>query len=200
MAWITTNAFLSQSEMENNCLELCRNLIGTFGWTENAVAAMAGNMQTESSINPGIWENLDAYNYDNGFGLVQWTPATKYIQWAGANWLNGDRECERIKYEVDNGIQWFSNPEAYLIGYPYDPPMSFSQFVMSTDEPGYLGMCFLLYYEHPGEVRQWNRATQARDWYTFITGHDWHKKPPVGALAERKKNNGYIRRKRLFKY
>lgn len=28
------------------------------GWAENAVAAILGNMQTESNINPGIWQSL----------------------------------------------------------------------------------------------------------------------------------------------
>ena len=44
-------------------------------------------MQSESSINPGRWEsdrvggNPDAH----GYGLVQWTPYTKYT-----NWVSGD--------------------------------------------------------------------------------------------------------------
>lgn len=49
---------------------------------------MLGNMETESTINPGIWQSLNSGNASGGFGLTQWTPATKYINWANNNGLN----------------------------------------------------------------------------------------------------------------
>ena len=55
--------------MQNNAV-LLWSYFKAQGWTLNAVAAMLGNMQSESTINPGIWEGLDPFV--GGYGLVQW--------------------------------------------------------------------------------------------------------------------------------
>ena len=77
MAWTIGNFYLSESQRQANAYEVYLFFSGR-GWTLNAIAGMLGNMESESNINPGIWQNLDAYNYNLGFGLVQWTPATNY--------------------------------------------------------------------------------------------------------------------------
>ena len=162
--WIAKNAYLTLSEMENNAL-LVWNYFGSIGWTLEAVSAMLGNMQSESTINPGIWENLTEFS--GGYGLVQWTPYKKYSEWAGVGWENnGNKQCERIVYEMENGLQWFSNPEAPIVS----PPISFEEFSISTLDVGTLANYFLWYYEHPSETIQPNRATQARKWYEFLSG------------------------------
>ena len=199
MAWIMSNAFLSQSQMENNALEFANYFIGRKGWTMQAVAGMLGNIESESTINPGIWEGLDAGNLNVGFGLVQWTPASKYINWAGSNWYNAQRECERIVWETENDEQWFANPEAGVIGLPVNPPFSFSTFTQSAQSPDYLARCFLAYYEHPGDINQPNRGTQATAWYQFLSGHHFHGQPPIGALVKRGCANGYLRRQRIYR-
>ena len=53
------------------------------GWTKNAVSAILGNMQSESSINPGRWQSdrVGGNPEGHGYGLVQWTPYTKYTNW-----------------------------------------------------------------------------------------------------------------------
>ena len=81
---ISGNKYLSQEEMENNAKEIY-TYFKDKGWTLNAIAGVLGNMQQESTINPGLWQSLKEYNYSGGFGLVQWTPATKYTNWAVAN-------------------------------------------------------------------------------------------------------------------
>ena len=55
--WITGNRYLSLSEQQTNATYI-RNYLQPDGWTLNAIAAMLGNMETESTINPGTWENL----------------------------------------------------------------------------------------------------------------------------------------------
>lgn len=78
-----SNSYLTLDQMKVNAqyiLDYLRNR----GWTKNAVCGMLGNMQTESTINPGIWQSLKKNHHSNGFGLVQWTPASKYINWANA--------------------------------------------------------------------------------------------------------------------
>ena len=81
---ISNNKYLSQGEMESNAKEIYTYLSDK-GWTLNAISGLLGNMQRESTINPGLWQSLKEGNYSGGYGLVQWTPATKYTNWAKAN-------------------------------------------------------------------------------------------------------------------
>ena len=164
MAWIGGNRYLSHEEMENNATIIWEYLSAE-GWTIEAVSAMLGNMQTESTINPNIWENLTV-DYERGYGLTQWTPATKYIDWAGADWENGNRELDRLIYEAENGVQWFRNPSAPIV----EPPITFKEFSTSTDDVTTLANYFLWYYEHPAETIQPIRAEQALEWFDFLGG------------------------------
>lgn len=160
--WIAKNAYLSYAEMKNNA-ELIWAYFNARGWTLQAVCAMLGNMETESTINPGIWEGLE--QYAGGYGLVQWTPYTKYSEWAGDVWENnGNLECARINYEMMHGLQWFENYQAPVV----EPPLSFSEFSRSTESVETLANYFLWYYEHPAETIQPARAQQARAWYDYL--------------------------------
>ena len=103
MPWITGNRYLSMTEMQNNA-DIMYSFFTDHGWTVNAIAAMFGNMQTESTLNPGIWQDLDPFV--GGYGLVQWTPYTNYSDWAGVGWQdNGQKEMERIIYELEHNLQ-----------------------------------------------------------------------------------------------
>lgn len=159
--------------MKNNA-EIVWNYLGSNGWTLNAVSALLGNMQSESNINPDIWEGLNYGNMSGGYGLVQWTPATKYINWAGSNWQNPNRQLARIQWEVDNNQQWFGNPQAPVP----TPPISFKQFSTSTIATSTLANYFLWYYEHPYQTIQPQRAEQAENWYRVLSGKE--PKPPDG--------------------
>lgn len=159
--WIKGNRYLSLEEMKNNAIIIYYYFISK-GWTINAIAGMLGNMESESTINPHIWENLSVGS--GGYGLTQWTPASKYIDWAGSNWENPDRELDRIQWEVDNNQQWFSNPNAPTT----NPPVSFKQYTQSLESVETLANYFLWYYEHPAQTIQPNRATQAKAWYNYL--------------------------------
>ena len=125
-------------------------------------------MQTESTLNPGIWENLEPFV--GGYGLVQWTPYTHYSEWAGADWQNnGQKEMERIIYELENHLQWIST-SLY--------PMTFREFSQSDKPPAYLAQAFLYNYERPTVKPQPARSKQAEYWYQYITGHE----PPISQL------------------
>ena len=157
--WITGNRYLNQAEMENNAT-LVYQYLGARGFTVNAVAGILGNMQTESHINPGIWQSLTVGT--GGYGLVQWTPYTKYSKWAGSGWQNnGDMECKRIVWEFNNNQQYIKT-SAY--------PLTAAEFMASTDSPYNLGMAFLHNYERPKDPNQPARGTQAEAWYEFLTG------------------------------
>lgn len=203
MAWISGNYYLSQSEMENNALEFRAAVFSRLpSATLNGVAAILGNMQTESTINPGIWENLSPFDVNyGGYGLVQWTPWTKYSDWAGSGWENnGSKQVERIvQYEAIDypGTQWFSNGDAPLIGLPVDPPITLLQLLESNQSPALLAKYFLCYYEHPGSVvaSHQARSAQALAWYEFLSGHPYHDKIKKWLLIRRPLDDmGHYRR------
>jgi hypothetical protein len=160
---VSGNRYLSMSEMTENAEYVLSYLTG-LGWTKNAISGLLGNLQTESNINPGIWEGLNYGNMSGGYGLVQWTPATKYIDWAnsrGLSYPEMDSQLQRIQYEVDNNLQWFGG---------YSDIMTFQEFTQSTETPEYLAEVFIRTYEHPADPDQPVRGTQARYWFDNLEG------------------------------
>lgn len=159
--YISRNAYLTMDEMTVNARYIMRYLTAR-GWTKQAVCGMLGNMQSESTINPGIWESLAQGNLSGGYGIVQWTPASKYIDWARASGLDPDNlkaQLDRIIWEKDNGQQWIATGNY---------PMSFAEFSKSTQSPNYLAMAFLANYERPLEPYQPVRGSQADYWANIL--------------------------------
>lgn len=164
MSWTSGNRYLTAAEMAGNAQEVASYGI-RHGWTRNATAGILGNMQAESGVNPGIWENLTPFG--GGYGLVQWTPYTKYSDWATAQgyvWMdNGPAEMARISYEAANDLQWFDNAELGI-----QVPCTFQQFL--TDPSLSLQDCsnyWLWFYEHPvdpGAATQAARYANAQYW------------------------------------
>jgi len=134
------------------------------GWSRNAVCGMLGNMQSESAINPARWQSDDIGNMRMGFGLVQWTPATKYIDWANSNGLpyrEMPSNLERIEWEVANNQQWIKTTKY---------PITFQEFKVSTASPEYLAQAFIINYERPANQDQPIRSTQAKYWWDTLSG------------------------------
>lgn len=160
--WVSSNNYLTVSQMENNA-QLVWNFFKGYGWTKNAVAALLGNMQGESNINPGLWESRDEGNMNCGYGLVQWTPANKVIDWLEGNGYainSGFGQCARIIYELENHIQYYAT-NAFNF--------SFYDFAHSTQTPEYLAKAFIYNYERPYNYDQPQRETYARNWYNYIS-------------------------------
>jgi len=127
------------------------------GWTCEAIAGMLGNMQAESGIIADIAERGG-----DGFGLVQWTPRSKLINWA--NSLNLDykeieAQCRRIQWELENSHQFYSTSQY---------PLTFKQYTQSTKNPAYLALAFLANYERPLNSNQPIRSTYANNWYDLL--------------------------------
>ncbi len=159
---------LTQEEMENNVIILW-NFFSSKGWTANAVAALAGNMEAESTINPARWESDIVGRLNYGFGLVQWTPATKFHNWVeseygNSDYKNGEYQMKRILWEMDNGVQYYPTSRY---------PETFKEWSKSEKAPGYLAEAFLINYERPLDQSQAvknYRANLADKWYEVITG------------------------------
>lgn len=174
MPWVGRNTDqnpgMSAAEQEQN-VSMIAAFFRNRGWTDNAIAALCGNMQIESYLNPGQYELNRNYNPQFGFGLVQWTPYTKYSEWAGTDCAtNYNKQLMRIQYELENGLQWIP-----VSAYNY---MTFYEFTQSTATPEYLVMAFEYSYER-GTPFQAQREAAARRWFEYLGGIS---PTPVGNL------------------
>ena len=158
---ITANRYLSESEKQINATYIKQEFIKA-GWTLNAICGMLGNMDAESNINPGLWESLQENNTSRGFGLTQWTPATKLIDYANnvsGDYHDIDVQISRILYELKNGVQFYKT-NTY--------PISFKQFSLSKESPEYLAGAFLYNYERPAVYNIKPRQERARKWWNYF--------------------------------
>lgn len=164
MSWtvIETSGYggLTQTQMDDNAREIRSHFSS---WTLNAVSGMLGNMVQESGVNPGAWQGtIGDTRY--GLGLVQWTPATKIINWCNDNnipYLNGENQCRRIDYEKANGLQYYQTAAF---------PLSFNQYTQSTQTPEYLAEAWLKNYERAGVAALSTRQQWARYYYDLLDG------------------------------
>lgn len=184
--WVVNeNGTISYEGMANN-VGIMRTYFSDSGWSINAISAIAGNMQAESGINPGRWENDYVGNLKGGFGLVQWTPATKLRNWidlvyGDGNYTDGYHQLRRIIYELDNGLQ-YSPSKGFKESFP--------EWSISHKKPGYLAAAFLCNYEKAadtGWAAQIKRARIAESWYKTLTGEDPGKWLPPGLICAMKK-------------
>ena len=184
---------LSEEQMQVNAIYI-RTSLRAQGWTDNSIAALLGNMQAESSINPGRWQNDSIGSEPLGYGLVQWTPSNKYTSWSNSQGYSDASEMDsnlaRIVYEVQNNVQWiatgsFSN-------------MSFLEFAKSNRSPHVLAIAFLLCYERPAdqsEEVQAKRGSMADAWYTYLTGNPTPPDipdTPGGTTTKKKKKYNFL--------
>ena len=169
MAWTIGNLILEQTQMDANAVEVYKYFSGK-GWTLNAISGILGNMQSESYVNPGVWEGFNAGNYSGGFGLVQWTPASNYTNWASANGYgitDPEGQLRWIDELSASTGQWIPTS-----GYS----MSWSEFKKSTQSPEYLASAFLKNFERAGVEVESTRRTQARYYYNLLSSYDTNSK------------------------
>lgn len=161
MGWTIGNYYLTMPQMQGNALEIY-TFFAARGWTLNAIAGMCGNMQSESNINPAIWQDLIYGNYSGGYGLVQWTPATNYTNWASVNGYDITDPIGQMIWidtlSASSG-QWIPTS-----GYP----LSWDNFKTSTESPEYLASAFLKNFERAGVEVESARRSQARYWYDYL--------------------------------
>jgi hypothetical protein len=171
------------------------------GWTLNAIAGLLGNLQHESTINPGRWEGDDVGD-GPGYGLVQWTPYTKYTEWAPLNGYSDpsvmDGNLARIIYEFTHNIQYYAT-DSY--------PDTASEFTKSTKLPYYLACAFAFNYERSWvalygteeekQALRELRGNSANFWYEYLTGTT----PTPPTTTKKKKGYKFVlfnRRRRIL--
>ena len=165
---------LTTSQMKLNAVYIFSYLTNK-GWSPNAIAGILGNMQHESAINPGRWQSNKVGNMSGGYGLVQWTKASKYIDWCTSKGFADPSEMDnnlaRIIWEVENNKQYIKT-STY--------PLTFKQFIKSTESPYYLACAFAWNYERSNtvlngsesakEALRQKRGGSANTWYEYLTG------------------------------
>lgn len=152
-------AFVATEDMTSNARYIY-NFFSARGWSTQAICGMLGNMQGES----GIKADIDEIGGGGGYGLVQWTPKSKLVNWANARGLNYrsiETQCQRIQWELENGEQFYRT-NAY--------PLTFRQYAVSTSSASYLAQVFINNYERPANPNQPNRWQWATNWYNVFSG------------------------------
>lgn len=180
--WVyINNTYLGLDNMKINAAIVWDFFVRQKGWTPNAVAGMLGNMQTESTISPRLWQGRttppDPYTAEKGFGLTQWDPARKLINWCdenGLDYLDGNAQLQRILYEQQNGLQWSTNNVLH---------MTWDDFIVSEESPETLALVFVWAYERPSDPDIEKRQKDARFWYNFLST------PPLWLLFKLKEVN-----------
>lgn len=166
--WHMSNTYLDDygEDQTDNAFMVWRWFKGA-GFTDAAIAGLLGNMHWESRINPGMWESLSAGS--GGYGLVQWTPASGWFDWAAAHNIDtsdadeaGDGQCECVNDCVAQG-QWLSGS-----GYSY----TWAEFSQLTDYQESV-KAFMYQYERPEVLHLDERLAFASHWYDVITSGVW---------------------------
>lgn len=135
-------------------------------WTENAIAAMCGNFAHEGVMNPSQWQYGQGMSTDSGFGLGQWTPATKILDFLSGLGLPDysiPGQMERIAWEAANNQQWISTSS-------YD--MTMTEFLQSEDAPADLASAWLYDWERPADPAATEAARRDdADYYFELFGN-----------------------------
>ncbi len=155
------DVYLSSEQRKHNAT-LVYSYLKSEGWSHNAICAALGNMEQESTINPGLHQRGGG-----AFGIVQWDPASKYTSWAeqyGYAYDSLTGQLEFLIYSMQRGKgEWFKNskfPDYYL---------SSEAFVCSNSSIEFLTAVFLHSYERAGTPMLDNRIKYALYWSDYFS-------------------------------
>lgn len=65
-----------------NNINVINDYLSADGFSRESIIGTLGNMYAEGALNPWYWEN-NTVNYNKGYGLLQFTPASEYINASG---------------------------------------------------------------------------------------------------------------------
>lgn len=200
----------TSDEAKANMFEFKDSLISD--WTIYAIAGALGNIANESAFNPWRWQS-DTVNYNAGYGLVQFTPASGYINnytnyanlstseiTAGARPEDGACQCDVLRN--DSMGKW-TDRSSYNLWYDLSNYDTFSAF-KSVNNLYDATMAFLYNYEGNAVVLSRDEARQRADFairyasastcYEIITGSP----PGPGPVPSRTIENTLM--KKYIKY
>lgn len=199
--WHISNSYLAKrgQEQQDNAIEIW-NATSAAGWTLQATAALLGNMWRESTINPGLFEGLTKRPYTTsgkGYGLTQWTPASKFIQRASDIGYTYPPYTEADTYANAGAVQIAViihelNPNApnvqWYPGRGYN--LTRDQFIHGNYTVEKLTCAFWAQYERPSSTAYPSaRVTEAEYWYEFLGGVPPRRSLPAWLLMKLKEVN-----------
>ena len=144
-SWYGSDVYLTLSQQQFNgksAINYFKN-ISSYGWSNNSICAILGNMCFESSLNPQLQQRGGS-----GYGLVQWTPKSNLTSRAkaikqGSTYDTMFTQLSVIDYEVKNKKQWIKTTRY---------PLTFEEFVTDiTHDILYLTGAWLCNYERPAD-------------------------------------------------
>lgn len=168
------------AEAIDNAKMIYNILSGRYGWTAQAVSGLLGNIAAESGYNPWRWQ-ADIIGTaagspwpKKGYGLVQFTPAGKYINntdvWGydgfNPNYIgrpggvsDGTAQCIYIQT-----MPGYIRTNAYSL--------TFKEYQSSTRDADYLAAAWLYNYERPADPAASIafRQDAALHWQGVLTG------------------------------
>lgn len=189
--WIRTHdsRYFNQSQMQNNAACIYQWFYAK-GWTINAIAALCGNIQAESTFNPDLIEHGGT-----GHGLVQWTPpedlykVLDYLYQDYSDWGDPERQCNAIYAEYQKTIGEIpphTDPDFDKQWYPTtEYPISWYDWAHSTGDPKELAYAFQRNYERPAQIHP-ERGDYALYWYDYLLTIDPHGNNPSGKVSKLK--------------
>lgn len=173
----TVNGYFTRDKMRQNATNI-NNYFKKRGWSPTARMALLGNMEKESTMNPGLIEVGGGTTSDGpGRGLVQWTPGTKLLSVLDIlygkhdDWWDGGKQCAVLFAEyqesvgdADRGIE----PEWYPTS-SYN--MTWREWATGNYDLKTLTNAFMYNYLRPASLNQPERYTYAQYWSSiFIKG------------------------------
>ncbi len=177
---------LTEEQQEANSRYIYNKLLAE-GWTKQAIAALLGNIQQESQMNPAVWQVQN--NTSRGYGLVQWDDGADFLNWQGGTVKNCALTVEAVnQLAIDDPARlidmqlefliWSSQAETenlnkrWLPTLRYDSPrqMTYEAYVNSTADVAELTLVFHASYERSvdGVARLNSRIAYAKRWYQFL--------------------------------
>lgn len=190
MLWVSKTSLLTSSEMTHNA-KLFGDVFSGLGYNINTIAALAGNAQVESTINPGLNEGGGG----SGYGLFQWTPKSDLIEACSqlgiSPYTDGSIQCRCLDGELFTlRNQWYTS-SAFIR--PYYRSGAISDMIGITPEqfksnsmgwnPDKLAILFMAAYERPSYDPSTNHAEKrkanANYWYEYYTGNPPTPPPPT---------------------
>ena len=180
MAWYAkkTGAYARDSNEAISNAQAIYSLLFGRGWTLNAICGLLGNIHKESGYNPWRWQSdrvgasTGSPWTNKGYGLVQFTPAGKYINSARGYDGYGPNFSDKTGSPSDaySQLVYVDTQEGYYQTSAY--PLSYEEFKHSGQTPEYLASAFLYNYERPADPAstEGERREAARYWWNLLSG------------------------------
>ena len=189
--------------------------LGALGFTLNSVAAMLGNWQAESRLNPNVVETKAKDRWDEwgnyGYGLAQWTPwytrRNKHTgEWEDPKTFHGSVNGETFGYWAEQkgyttnmqtgGTVGEMKPQLDYIslglgGWKVDSTyfkMTFDEFKKSTKNAGELAKVYYRNYERSEAASYGNRPSNALKWFEYLGGVTPPSPVPTAKILKGGKN------------